>query len=254
MNESQSFIHRNAQLGTGTVYGHNFVAEDGVKIGCDCQIGHNVVIRNGSIVGDRVRIDDNTVIGKQPLRSPRSIFKDEEPLPPTRIGDDCLIGAGVIIYTGCAVGQKNLFADLSTVRENVVMGDFNIVGRGVAIENYCQIGSRNKFETNSYITAYSQVGDYCFVAPGVLTSNDNYMGRDPERFKHFKGVVLETGARLGVGTVILPGRTIHSDAAAGAGSLVTADIPTGEIRTGLPARFFKNVPEAQLLINNKDKK
>jgi len=51
-----------------------------------------------------------------------------------------------------------------------------------------------------------------------LTSNDNYAGRDKERFKYFKGVTVKNGGRIGVGAVIMPGVVIGEDALIGAGS------------------------------------
>ncbi|NLK50773.1 MAG: N-acetyltransferase [Candidatus Cloacimonetes bacterium] len=247
------FIAKSARLGDSVNIGINCVIMDDVVIGDGCLIGNNVVIHPGSVIGDAVRIDDNTVIGKKPLSSPRSIFKVPDDLKPAQIGSYCQIGANVVIYCQCTIGERNLIADLATLRENVTIGDLNIIGRNVAIENFVAIGSRNKFETNSYITAYSEVGDYCFVAPGVITSNDNYMGRDPERFKHFKGITMQDGARIGANATILPGKELAGDACIAAGAVLTKDAPEEMILVGSPAKPFRTVPEAQLMKNNLDK-
>ncbi len=140
-------------------------------------------------------------------------------------------------------------ADLSTVRENVSIGDFTIVGRGVAIENCCKIGRYVKLETNVYITAHSELKDRVFVAPCVATSNDNYVGRTEERFKHFKGVIAGKGARIGVNATILPGKVIGEDALVAAGALVTRDVPARKIVARAPAKVLKDVPKEQLLEN-----
>jgi acetyltransferase-like isoleucine patch superfamily enzyme len=91
------------------------------------------------------------------------------------------------------------------------------------------------------------------VAPAVATSNDNYMGRDKERFKHFKGVTIKKGGRIGVNATILPGITIHEDGVVAGGSVLTRDIPPEEIWLGSPAKSNKKVPDKQLLKNNLDK-
>ncbi len=246
-------ISDKATLGAGTTLGYNVVVMDGVRIGENCLIGCNVVIHAGSIIGDNVRIDDNTIIGKLPLSSPRSIFKVPTDLAPAKIGSFCQLGANVVIYAGCEIGERNLIADMATVRENVRIGSLNIVGRNVSIENFVTIGDRNKFETNSYITAYSTVEDYCFVAPCVATSNDNYMARDKARFDHFKGVTLKRGARIGVNATILPGKVIEPDGTVAAGAVVSRDVPSGKIVLGSPAKPLRDVPDAQLLENNLDK-
>lgn len=248
------FIDSSAQIGENVSIGHNAVIMDKVVIGAGCMIGHNVVIHSGTVIGQAVRIDDGVIIGKQPLSSPRSIFKVPTDLKPAHIGDFCQIGANVVIYCQCTIGERNLIADLATIRENVSLGDLNIVGRNVTIENFVTIGSRNKFETNSYITAYSQIGNYCFMAPCTATSNDNYMARDPERFQHFKGISMEDGSRIGVNATILPGKTIHCDGTVAAGAVVTHDVPAQTIVAGNPAKPFREVAESQLLKNNLDTK
>ena len=142
-----------------------------------------------------------------------------------------------------------LVADLATIREEVTIGDFTIVGRGVAIENRCAIGRYCKLETGAYITAYSTLEDRVFVAPGVVTSNDNFVGRTKERFRHFKGVTLRRGARLGAGATILPGKTVCEDALVAAGAVVTRDVPARRIVIGVPAADSRQVPDDQLLDN-----
>ena len=142
-----------------------------------------------------------------------------------------------------------MIADLATIREAVSVGDFTIVGRGVAIENKCTVGRYCKLETNVYLAAYSTIEDRVFLAPGVLTSNDNFIGRTEERFKHFKGATVRRGGRVGVGAVLLPGIEIESDAVVAAGAVQTRNADEDTIYAGVPARKFGAVPAEQKLDN-----
>jgi UDP-3-O-[3-hydroxymyristoyl] glucosamine N-acyltransferase len=245
----ESWIDGTAVLGQGTEVGRGAVIEAGVVIGRNCRIGHHVVLREGSIIGDDVRLDDFTVIGKWPLRAVNSILKPTQQLPPARLGDGVLAGTGATIYRGASLGRAILVADQATVRERVSVGDFTIVGRGVVIENDCEVGRYCKLETECYITAYSRLEDRVFVAPQVTTSNDRFIGRTEERFKHFQGVTVKRGGRIGAGAVILPGLTIGEDGLVAAGSVLTRDVPPRMIFLGSPARPFRPVPEEQLLEN-----
>lgn len=240
-------IAESAKLGNNIIIGNFVSIGKDVVIGDDCRIGNNVTIHAGTLVGRDVRIDDNVVLGKLPMRAATSANPASGELPPCRVGDGCIVGTGVILYRGCELGANCLVADLATIRENVSVGTKTIVGRNVAIENQCRVGNYCKLETNCYITAWSDLGDEVFVAPGVVTSNDNFAGRGQERFQHFKGVIIRDGGRIGANATILPGKTIGEQGFAGAGSVVTKDVPAKTIVAGNPARSLRPVPAEQLL-------
>jgi UDP-2-acetamido-3-amino-2,3-dideoxy-glucuronate N-acetyltransferase len=244
-----SVIHPSAVLGEGSRIGEGCVVAEGVSIGRDCQIGHHVVIHDGTRIGDQVRIDDHATLGKRPMRAANSATTKEQELPPLAVGENCIVGTGVVLYRGAAIEPKVLMADLCTVRENVSIGRGTIVGRGVTVENFCTIGRYCKLESESYLCAYSTLEDRVFIAPGVVTSNDNFVGRTQERFKHFKGVTVKRGGRIGAGSVTLPGIVVGEDGLVAAGSVVTRDVPARKVVMGSPARVLRDVPVAQWLEN-----
>ncbi len=246
-----SYLHPTAHIGKGSSVGKFCVVGERVVLGKNCVVGNNVTIHAGSKIGDNARIDDNAIIGKGPARAKRSIFrgKDTDELSPPTIGNNCVIGAQAVIYVGSRLANDVFVADLATIRENVTIGEKTIIGRNVTVENYCTIGKSCKLETNCYITAYSTIEDYCFISPMVTTTNDNYLGRTKERFKHFKGVTVRRGGRIGAGAVILPGVEIGADAVVGAGAVVTKNVPARTVVVGVPAKYFGKTPKEQLLEN-----
>ena len=229
--------------------GHGCVVEADVEVGDGCTLGHHVILRAGTRLGNQVQIGDHSILGQQPMRAANSAVTADGKQDGPRVADRVRIGSGSVIYAGCTLSEDAFVADLATVRENVTIGRKTIVGRGVAVENHCTVGEFCKLETNAYITAYSTLGNRVFVAPGVVTSNDNYIGRTEERFKHFKGIIAEDGARLGVGCVILPGRRVGADAVVAAGAVLTKDAEPATVYIGVPARAAGPVPEEQLLKN-----
>ncbi len=242
-------IHHSAKVGKNVQMGESIVIEAGVKIGAGCILGHGVVIRAGTHVGKSCRIDDYAVLGKTPSRAKTSATTQEKPLPPLRIGDHCKIGAHAVLYRGAIVGKDCLVADLAQIREDVRIGPMTIVGRAAYVENKVWVGTKVKIESHAYLCALSVVGDGCFIAPGVIFTNDNFMARTKDRFKFHKGPTLKKGARVGAHSTILPGVVLHEDAVAAAGSVVTRDVPARTIVVGCPARYFRDVPENQLLKN-----
>lgn len=244
-----SVVHPSARIGAGTTLGEFCVIGANVTIGENCRLGHHVVVHEDTVVGNTVRIDDHASLGKRPMKAANSATTKEQELPPLTVGELSIVGTGVVLYRGAAIDAKVLMADLATIRENVTIGRGTIVGRGVTVENFCSVGRYCKLESECYITAYSTLEDRVFIAPGVVTSNDNFVGRTQERFKHFKGVTVKKGGRVGAGTVTLPGVTIGEDALVAAGSTVTKDVEPRMIVMGKPARPLRPVPVEQLLEN-----
>jgi UDP-2-acetamido-3-amino-2,3-dideoxy-glucuronate N-acetyltransferase len=243
------YMQESAMIASDLECGENVVIGDEVSIGEGCVIGSNVVIHAGTVVGRNVQIGDNSVIGKRPLRSKHSAITKAGALDPCVIGDDCLIGALVVLFRGCRLQEAVMVADQASVREEVTIGSGTIIGRGVAVENKVTIGARCKIETGAYITALSSIGDYCFIAPEVTFTNDRFVARTKERFLHHRGVTMERGARIGANATVLPGLTLGEDCLVAAASVVTRDVAPRVVVLGVPARFVRPVPREQLLEN-----
>ncbi|MGK5642057.1 sugar O-acetyltransferase [Streptomyces sp. URMC 126] len=56
-------------------------------------------------------------------------------------------------------------------------------------------------------------------------------------------IVVEDGAWLGGGVIVLPGVTIGADTIVGAGSVVTKDLPPGVVAVGNPARVVRTLDD-----------
>ena len=237
-------IHADVLIGEGSIIEGDVALEAGVKI------GYNVVIRDGVRVGAGSVINDNAVLGKTPSKAAMSaVTQSREILPPLVLGRYVTVGAGCILYRGATFGDNVFVGDMASIREDVSIEEFTIVGRGVTIENKVSIGRKVKIETEAYITALSIIEDYCFIAPEVTFTNDNFLGRTEERKKHFKGVTLRRGARVGANSTLLPSVEIGCDALVAAGSVVTKNVPDRAIVMGSPAKYVRNVPEEQLIEN-----
>jgi acetyltransferase-like isoleucine patch superfamily enzyme len=244
-----STIHESVSLGPESRIGEFCVISANVRIGKNCIIGNHVVIHEDTIIGDHVRVDDHAVLGKTPMRSAAIAIPQGENLYPLKIADRALIGTGATLYRGAEIGSDCLIADYGSVREESSVGERTIIGRGTVIENRVTVGSRCKVETGVFISAYSRIGDDCFIAPHVSATNDNCLGRTEERKKHFKGITIENGGRIGANAILLPGLTVEADGVAAAGAVVTRNIPARKIVAGIPARPLRDVPSEQLLEN-----
>jgi acetyltransferase-like isoleucine patch superfamily enzyme len=244
---SHAGIAPTAQVGPGCVFGQNVVVMDGATLGASVSLGHNVVVHPETVLGDGVTVGDNAVLGRSPRPARTSTLQARGDLPPLEIGAGSAVGAGAVVYAGTRIGRDCLIADQAFVRENCVIGDAVIVGRGVTVENETTIGSYTKIQSQAYITAWMTIEDHVFIAPCVVTTNDNYMGRTQERFKHRKGPHIKRGARVGANSILLPGVTIGREAFVAAGALVTGDVPDAVLVRGVPARVIRDVPKDEFV-------
>jgi UDP-2-acetamido-3-amino-2,3-dideoxy-glucuronate N-acetyltransferase len=124
----------------------------------------------------------------------------------TRVGSLTLILKGAVIGSGCTIGSHCNICD-------------------------CRIGDRVSIQTACHITRGVVIEDDVFIGPHVTTLNDNLLGGDMT----FPRICR--GAKIGGGSVILPGVTIGESAIVGAGSVVTSDVPAGATVFGNPARI-----------------
>jgi len=126
---------------------------------------------------------------------------------------------------------------------------FASVIRGAVLGPRCSVGSSAtldgaKFGADCVISPGVdigpgfQVGDNVFIGPNVVLCNDAWptahkQGFDAEALVSgaLICVVVEDGASLGAGAVVLPGVRIGAGAMVAANATVTADVPAGHLWT-----------------------
>jgi acetyltransferase-like isoleucine patch superfamily enzyme len=193
-----------------------------------------------------VLVGDNAVVGKRPTLGRRSTARRDE-LPPLVIGEGSAILACAVVFAGTRLGRGVVVGDQACVRERCQIGDEVVIGRGSLVENDVMIGARTRIQANAYVTAYSTLEEDVFIAPGVTTTNDNFMGRTAARLAEMRGPTIRRGARVGGGAVLLPGIEVGAEAFVGAGAVVLRDVPPRAVVVGSPARQIREVPEEELL-------
>ncbi|MHC1591780.1 MAG: acyltransferase [Candidatus Helarchaeales archaeon] len=111
------------------------------------------------------------------------------------------------------------------------------IGKGTRIHNFCyvegdvEIGKNCNIRPYVYICDGVRIGNDVFIGMGVIFTND----KKPPSSK-LEGIIVEDGASIGAGSVILPGVRIGKNSMIGAGSVVTRDVPPNSVVYGNPAR------------------
>ena len=162
-----------------------------------------------------------------------SVREIEDRYPGSKISDDIILnsyhhdrielGGRVSICAGTVLSfgdEHNGFGKIS-IGDETWIGQYNNlragggeiqIGRGCLISQFCTL-----------------------VASNHGTSLDLPIAKQiPNRDR--VNVILEDDVWLGAGVTVLPGVVIRKGAVIGAGSVVTRDVPCGEIHAGVPAR------------------
>ena len=123
------------------------------------------------------------------------------------------------------------------------IGDETRVGPFVEIQRDAVIGARCKIQSHAFICTGVEIEDEVFVGHGTLFINDKFPRATTQEGKlkteadwQLERTVVEQGAALGSGVVVLSGIRIGAGALVGAGAVVTQDVAPGETVAGVPAR------------------
>jgi UDP-2-acetamido-3-amino-2,3-dideoxy-glucuronate N-acetyltransferase len=149
---------------------------------------------------------------------------------PYRLLNDVDFGENVVVYS---------FTNLYGCR----IGDNTRIGPFVEIQRGAVIGANCKIQSHAFICEGVEIGDEVFVSHGVIFINDKYpratttagtlqTAEDWELLR----TVIERGATLGSGAIIMGGVRVGERALVGAGAVVTRDVAPGETVAGSPAR------------------
>lgn len=138
------------------------------------------------------------------------------------------VGAGTRIWQFCVVLEGARLGRDCNVCAQVFIENDVIVGDEVTIKNGVQLWDGLR------------IGNGVFVGPNVTFSNDRFP-RSRQRPDRFEQTVVEDGASIGAGAVIVPGVRIGAKALVAAGAVVTKDVPAGTLVAGVPARIVRRL-------------
>jgi acetyltransferase-like isoleucine patch superfamily enzyme len=200
------------------------------RLGGNVKIGHGAVIEKDCVIGDEVTIGHHSVIEQG-----------------ATIGSGTIIKHGSIIESNCNLGKNVFIGHNSVLRNDVTIGDNSIVGHLVMTEADAWLGKKTTIQSQCHITKFAKIDDHCFLGPKAMLINTMKISHGRGFEPDLRGPHVNYAARVGSGSIIMPGVIIGQNAVAGAGAVVTKNIPDFEIWFGNPAKFQYLVSKNEIL-------
>lgn len=182
-------------------------------------------------IGKDCRIDSGVILG----------FSEVDSAKKTTIGNNAIFRANTLVYAGVKIGKNFQTGPNVLIREGNVIGNEVVIWHGVTISPGNVIADGCRIHAGSFLELV-HLGKNVFIGPGVVFTDDPHPV-NPSLRKHFGGAKVADEAVIGANVTILPHVKIGKRAVVGAGSVVTKDIPDGEVWVGNPAHFLKKVEE-----------
>ena len=136
-----------------------------------------------------------------------------------KIGAGTQIWQFAVVMEGAIIGANCNINCHTFIERNVVLGNYVTVKAGV------------------YLWEGIVIHDRVFIGPNVTFTNDKYP-RSKRYPADFLKTVINEGASIGAGAIILGGTKIGAHALVAAGSVVSKDVPARALVLGNPARVI----------------
>ena len=138
------------------------------------------------------------------------------------------------------IGEGTYIWQFSVVLAQAQIGRNCNINCHCFIENDVIIGNNVTVKSGVYLWDGLRIGNDVFIGPNVTFINDK-VPRSKKYPEKFLITVIEDGASIGAGSIIMGGIKIGENSMIGAGSLVTKNIPANQLWYGNPAKFIKEL-------------
>jgi UDP-2-acetamido-3-amino-2,3-dideoxy-glucuronate N-acetyltransferase len=136
--------------------------------------------------------------------------------------------------TGAAatVHPPSVVADGARLGTDVVIGAFCFVAKGAVV------GAGTRIQSHTSIWDGVELGEDVFVGPAAVFTNVRHPRAPFPRAPNWDRTVVEDGATIGAGAVLVAPLRVGKCAVIGAGAVVARDVPAHAVVAGNPARII----------------
>lgn len=152
---------------------------------------------------------------------------------------DYFVHESAYVDDGARIGKGTKVWHFCHIMSGAEIGENCILGQNVVVSPHVKIGNRCKIQNNVSVYEGVVLEDFVFCGPScvftnVITPRSEYP-RASSEFYH--PTIVKRGASIGANATIRCGITLHECAFVAAGAVVTKDVPSYAIVTGVPAKI-----------------
>jgi UDP-2-acetamido-3-amino-2,3-dideoxy-glucuronate N-acetyltransferase len=140
------------------------------------------------------------------------------------------------------IGEGTKIWQYSIILEKAKIGSNCNINALCFIENDVVIGNNVTIKCGVHLWDGITIEDNVQIGPSAAFTNDKYPRAKDYSYKLAR-IIIKKGSSIGANATILGGVTIGKYAMIGAGSVVTKDVPDGELWYGNPARSHGKAPK-----------
>jgi UDP-2-acetamido-3-amino-2,3-dideoxy-glucuronate N-acetyltransferase len=130
------------------------------------------------------------------------------------------------------IHPPSVVADGARLGTDVVVGAFCFVAKGAVL------GAGTRVQSHTSVWDGVELGEDVFVGPAAVFTNVRHPRAAFPRAPMWDRTVVEEGASIGAGAVLVAPLRVGRHALVGAGAVVTRDVPAHAIVAGNPARLL----------------
>ena len=187
-------------------------------------VSANAIIGRDTVIYPNVTIEGSTVVGSDCVIRSGTRLSNAHVGDGVEIRDNCLV-VDSTIENNCAVGP------MAHLRGHAVMVEGSKIGNFVEMKK-TRLGKNSKASHLTYL-GDATIGEETNIGAGVITCN--YDGKNKHQTH------IGDRVKIGSDTMLVAPVTVGDEATTGAGSVVTKDVPPGELVVGIPARSTRRV-------------
>ncbi len=141
------------------------------------------------------------------------------------------------IDPGAEIGENTKIWHFCHVGGTAHIGKNCSLGQNVFVAGGAKVGDGSRIQNNVAIYEGVELKENVFCGPGVIFTNVLRPRVAYPAGGQYRRTVVESGATLGAGTVLLSGIRVGRGAMTAAGSIITRSVPDHALMVGSPAKL-----------------